>query len=349
MTGATVLQLLLPLLIILLTYDTFSAERELGTLRQLLSLGVPPAKLAAGKALGIAACLGMLLVPAALIVAGALALSSEDGSFTATGPPMALLTAAYLLYFAAFTGVSVAVSAKARSSRLALLALLGFWIFNGLIAPKAVADLARRAHPSPSALEFARGIEHDIEQGVNGHDPSDKRGEEPKQRLIKQYNVESVDKLPVNFAGISMQEGEEYGNRVFDKHYAALWDTYERQRRMHEASAIVASVLAARSLSMALAGTDVSQHVHFTRAAEDYRRLINREMNMDLARIMKGSDYSNAYTRGRDLWEKIPDFDYRSPGLDWVMSHQWFSSALLGAWALLACVAAYEMTRRLSV
>lgn len=42
LTAAVVLQLLLPLLIILLTYGTFAGERESGTLRQLLSLGVAP-------------------------------------------------------------------------------------------------------------------------------------------------------------------------------------------------------------------------------------------------------------------------------------------------------------------
>jgi ABC-2 type transport system permease protein len=46
---ATVLQLLIPLLILLLAFRAFAGERESGTLRQLLSLGVQPGQLAAGK------------------------------------------------------------------------------------------------------------------------------------------------------------------------------------------------------------------------------------------------------------------------------------------------------------
>ncbi len=42
LTAAVVLQLLLPLVIILLTFSTFAGERESGTLRQLLSVGVAP-------------------------------------------------------------------------------------------------------------------------------------------------------------------------------------------------------------------------------------------------------------------------------------------------------------------
>lgn len=345
MTGATVLQLLVPLLIVLLTFSTFVAEREQGTLRQLLSLGVNCSDLAMGKALGISAALALVLVPASLLGVGALALTSENGSMLASGSRLALMALTYLLYFAVFLGVSLAVSARAQSSRVALIALLGFWMFNGLVAPKAVADVARSIHPSPSALEFAKGIEHDIENGINGHDPSDKRGEELKQRLLKQYNVASVEQLPINFAGISMQEGEEYGNRVFDKHYSSLWDTYDRQRRVHEWSAMFAPVLAVRSLSMALAGTDFAQHAHFAKAAEDYRRLINREMNMDLARNMKGQEYSGAYVQGKALWEKIPDFSYKAPDLSWVMSGQAISTSVLLAWAFCSLASAFWIAK----
>ena len=58
LTAAEVLQVLLPLFIVLMTFSAFSGEREQGTLRQLLSLGVRPRELLAGKALGVAAALG---------------------------------------------------------------------------------------------------------------------------------------------------------------------------------------------------------------------------------------------------------------------------------------------------
>jgi ABC-2 type transport system permease protein len=80
LTGATVLQLILPLMIILLTFSAFAGERESGTLRQLLSLGLKRSHLAWGKALGISAALAMLLIPAAVIGVAGLALTSENGS-----------------------------------------------------------------------------------------------------------------------------------------------------------------------------------------------------------------------------------------------------------------------------
>jgi ABC-2 type transport system permease protein len=346
LTGATVLQLLIPLVIVLLTFSAFASEREMGTLRQLLSLGVRRSDLAWGKALGIAYALGLLLVPATAIGIGGLALTSENGSLMQSWSRIGLMMLGYRVYFASFVGVALAVSATAKSSRVALIALLGFWIFNGLIAPKAVTDIARAMYPTPSALEFARSMEHDIENGIDGHSPTDARAEALKAELLKKYNVDSVDKLPVDFNGLRMQAGEEYGNQVFDKHFTKLWATYEQQRRVHEFASFFAPALAIRSVSMGLSGTDFPQHSHFAKAAEDYRRLINREMNMDLAYNAKGKP---VYMAGQKLWEKIPDFSYTAPDLGWVLSHQTTSFFMLALWASVAAVAASIAARNVQV
>ncbi|HYP12394.1 MAG TPA: DUF3526 domain-containing protein, partial [Bryobacteraceae bacterium] len=167
-----------------------------------------------------------------------------------------------------------------------------------------------------------------------------------KATLLKKYNVDSVDKLPVDFNGLRMQEGEEYGNRVFDKHFTALWETYERQRRVHELASMLAPSLAIRSISMGLSGTDFLQHSHFARAAEEYRRLINREMNMDLAYHAKGKQ---VYMAGPALWEKIPDFNYTAPQLGWVLAHQTASFTMLVLWAGFGIVVAFLATKNIQV
>jgi ABC-2 type transport system permease protein len=68
LTVAVVLQLFAPLLVILLCFGAFAQEREQGTLRQLLSLGVPPRALVAGK---LAGHLGALLLGVAPLLLGA--------------------------------------------------------------------------------------------------------------------------------------------------------------------------------------------------------------------------------------------------------------------------------------
>ncbi|MBC7933053.1 MAG: ABC transporter permease subunit, partial [Rubrivivax sp.] len=122
LTAATVLQLLVPLVVILLAFAAFAGEREQGTLRQLLSLGVGREKLAVGKAAGIAAALAALLVPATIIGVLALVLAtSRDGALAGAGR-FAFLALSYLLYFGAMLGVALAASAFFRTARTTLVA-----------------------------------------------------------------------------------------------------------------------------------------------------------------------------------------------------------------------------------
>lgn len=342
LTGATVLQLFVPLLIILLTFNSFAGERESGTLRLLLSQGVSRASLAGGKALGAAAALSILLVPAA--IAGALAITVASGpqEMAAAVPRMTWMAAGYLLYFAAFTGLSLAVSAASRSPRRALMVLMGFWIFNGLVAPRAASDLSKRLFPAPSAFAFGHAIELQLEG--SGHDASGERIKRLEERLLKQYGVTSIAALPVNFNGIRLQEGEEHGNTVFDHAYGELWATFSRQDAVHRALAVVAPSLAIRSVSMGFAGADRDQHVHFAQAAEHYRRMIQRVMNGDLA---KNASNSGIYMADAGLWQKVPPFEYTAPGAAWVLERQAPSLAILGLWSIAAAVATVHFARRM--
>lgn len=340
LTGATVLQLLIPLLIVLLSFNAFAGERELGTLRQLMSLGVRPSTLAAGKALGLAGALGLLLVPAALIGSAAILLGSDAGDASASLPRLAGMTTSYLLYFAAFLGISLAVSAWAKTSRAALLTLLAFWMFNGLIAPRAASDVAKALHPTPSAFAFAQGIENAM------NEPDGSRDQQLIAGLLKKYNVDKVEALPVNLAGIRLQDGEEHGNAIYDKAFGQLWATYAQQDRVHQWFGLAAPALAVRSASMGFAGTDFSQHAHFAQAAEAYRRRIQRTMNTDIA---TNASKAGPYLAEAALWAKVPSFQYQAPGAGWVLGQQTRGLGILTLWCLAAAALAVWATRRVEV
>lgn len=346
LTGATVLQLLIPLLIVLFSFNTFSGERELGTLRQLLSLGVTPSDLARGKALGVAGALGLLLLPATAIGVAALTLASSQEEVALAIPRMAWMALSYLLYFAAFAGVSLAVSAWAPSSRSALIALLGFWMFNGLIAPRAASDIARAFRPAPSAFEFGHRMELALKGGVGGHESAEARVKRRQAQLLKQDNVDKVEKLPINFTGVRLQEGEEHGNVVFDQAYEELWKVFAGQDAIHRALGVLAPSLAVRSASMAFAGADFAQHADFARSAEQYRRMIQRVMNEDL---MRNAGNSGPYLAGDSLWQRVPPFEYTAPDAGWVVARQAPSLAILASWCAVAAWAALWAARRVRV
>ncbi len=343
LTAAQVLQHLVPLLIILLTFGALAGERERGTLRQLLATGIGRRELALGKALGIAGALALLLVPAALVGAAALVVGSPGPAAS----PLArgvVLAGVYLAYFTAFLALSLAVSAWARSARTALVILLGVWVVNGLVAPRVAVDLSKWLHPTPSALEFARNVEREMAAGVEDISRPDRAA--LTERLLAEHGVERVEDLPVNEVGVYLQESEEFGNRIFDRNYGALWDTFERQGVVHEALAVVAPLLAVRTLSMGLAGTDVEQHRHFATAAEAYRRDLMRRMNGDLADNSRTGD---TYLAGPELWEETPPLEYAAPTLGWVLGNRILSILVLGTWLVGAILAAAARVRRAEV
>ena len=261
---------------------------------------------------------------------GVLALAiADDGALAGSVSRTLATVLLFLLYFAIVLALSLAVSARARTSRLALIALLAFWMFNGLVAPRLTADVAAWRHPTPSGVEFSTGMEREL----NDTAEIERRLERRRAEVLKGFNVTSIDAAPINFSGISLQEGEEHGNEVFDRHYGALFDTFERQNVLYQLGGYVAPLVAVRSLSMALAGTDFAHHRHFVEAAESYRRAIQRVMNDD---IMRRSRAGVLYVAGPELWSNVPAFEYQTPGAAWALGTQTFSLAGLLGWAALA-------------
>ncbi len=337
LTAATTLQMLVPLLTMLLAFARLSGEREDGTLRQIIAAGVPRRVIAAGKVVGVGMALGMVLVPAAIGGAVAILLASTGTGLQATLGRMGLLAGVYSVYFAIVLTVALAASAVARSSSQALAVLIAFWIVNAVIAPRVASDVARRLHPTPTAFEFAEAVERDTYDGLRVHEYNLRRARDLRQRLLQQHGVSRVEDLPVNFRGIDYLEREAHSNQVWDEHYATLWRLFEAQVHTHQIVGFAAPLLAVRSLSTGLAGSDFSHHQHFATAAERYRRRLVDMMNGDIAH--SSSSAQLGHTAGAELWSRLPAFDYRAPEVMWAIRRVGWSLTALLAWLAVGMVA----------
>ncbi|MCU0647241.1 MAG: DUF3526 domain-containing protein [Gemmatimonadaceae bacterium] len=344
--ASTVLQLLVPLLIIVVAFAAFAGERESGTMRQLLALGVAPRTLAMGKALGVSTVLLAVLLPATVLGVLAVVQAEGAGAVAADAPRAVTLGIVYLLFFVVWIAVSLGVSARARTARSALVSLLGVWMVTGLLAPRVASDLSRRMVQAPSAYEFATAIANDFSKGIDGHNPADARAKALEARVLKQYGVDSLSQLPVNFAGIALHAGEAYGDSVYDRRFNELWSAYERQEQVRTGVAVVAPVLAVRALSMGMAGTDVAQYRRFTDAAEQYRRQFVYAMNEDMTQNAGEADFE--YKASQALWTKVPPFSYAAPNLGWVLGQQRGALLVLLAWVVVSLGWAVTGVRRLS-
>ena len=327
-TAATTLQILIPLLIVLLVFPTFAGEREAGTLRQLLSLGTSGRALALGKAAGTAGLLLLMLIPAALTGALAMWLNTNAQGLAQSLPRMLVMALGYLVYFSIFVGLSLAVSARAATARQALVILLAFWFINCLIAPRVAADIARHAVSIPSTNEFLQRIDDD-----KARVPTAEWQERVTRRLMAQYGVERKEDLPIDPLAAHLIEGEKLDSAIYERHFKELFDSYDRQERIYAAGACVAPMLAMQTFSMGLAGTDFHQHRHFTEAVAAYRLQWLDVLNQDLFQNRRPGDFN--YTRGRELWEQVPEMKYEPPSLSWVLGNYWMSIGMLLLWLLV--------------
>ncbi len=343
-TASTVLQVLVPLVIVLLAFGAFAGEREQGTLRLVLAQGVRPRDLVLGKALGIGQALGLVLAPAALVGAAALLLTSGTAALGDGLIRYGSMAIAYLLYFLAFVGIALAVSARARTARAALVGLLVVWVLTTLALPRLFTDVARALHPTPSTQAFWMAVDNDLAQGIDGHNPSDERAERLLEETMQRYGVAAIEDLPVNFSGISLQASEEYGNQVYEKHYGALWARVEQQNRLQMLSGVVAPLMAVRAASMGVAGTDFAAHRHFAEEAEQYRRRLVKAMNEDLTTLLDPVYENNR--RGRDFWAAQERFLYTPPPATLVLRQHAMSFGLLGLWAFAGLALAFAGMRR---
>ncbi len=351
LSAATVLQLFVPLLIIALGFGAFSGERERGTLRQVASTGVRPTQLLAGKALGLAAVLGMLLIPAAVVAA--VVTLQADGAHDATGGEvggrLGMMALAYLVYFGAFAGVTFLISARAPSSRFALVALVGFWSLTSLVVPRIAGDVAVRVVPLPTPAEFTQAVRASLEGGLPGSAPREDRVDEISSAMLDKAGFSGAETLMDESAlqGIELQAEAAFEDEVYDHHIGQLMEAMARQERAAQWAALASPLLAIRTVSASLAGTDFAHHRAFQVDAERYRKALVQAMNDDFAQNAGTAGWD--YKAGREVWEKAPTFEHQPPGLGWALSEQALGWALLGLWLGLAWAAAAWAAARVRV
>jgi ABC-2 type transport system permease protein len=331
LTVAFVLQALVPLLIVFLCFSAFTEERETGTLKLLLSQGVSLRQVAWGKIVGYGRAVALVVGPALVLAAGLL-FGQQDG---APAPDLwarlALFGLSYAVYFFVWIVGSVVVSAWQQHGRTALVTLLGFWMLGCIILPKATANLGSNLFPAITKAQMDAAVHEEAQKGINGHDPQDQRSAVLKANLLKQYGVDSEEKLPVSVAGLVMAESEAYTSKVYQQHFADLTRTYERQNALSTWVGLLDPYQAIRPLSMGLAGSDFAHYVHFQQAAEAYRYQLVQRLNA----LQTGMGYGDKERKlDAATWQAIPTFAYQPPPLSWALGYLLVPALALLLWAV---------------
>ncbi|MCG2615480.1 DUF3526 domain-containing protein [Terrimonas sp. NA20] len=347
---AMILQVLLPLVIFFIGFDTIAADRENGTLKILLSQGATWKEVIFGKAFGLLAIALPLLFFAMVILITA-GISVPSMLFGADEWLRAMLiTFIYSVYFVVISLIAVLLSSVSKTARLALVSLIGIWLLFVVILPRASQAAGAAIFPSLSKVEFEAGIESDLIKKGDSHDPNDPYYKGLKDSLLKAYKVDSLVQLPFNYSGFQMKEGERISAEIYQQHLLSLLDNYKRQNSVSRVAAFINPFAAQRNLSMGLSGTDFNTYSWFQQQAEEYRYNLAQQMNdlqIKLISNRRPEQHEAPHSISRDHWRAFADFDYKRPSLRKVLNDESLSLLALLAWAAALVILVFVISKKL--
>ena len=185
------LQYIVPLLLVFLAFNSVSNEKQSGRLKLLVLQGAKPLQIILAKTLSVW-LYGMLLLSLILFVYGLLNLQSLTADILAR---TALFFLSYSLYYFIISGLTVFFSARWQNATLALTSMLGIWIIWTIFLPNILMSSVEKWHELPSRNEFQTAMKEDRSKGLDGHNPTDKRSLALKEKVLKEYGVDSVSQL----------------------------------------------------------------------------------------------------------------------------------------------------------
>jgi ABC-2 type transport system permease protein len=287
---------LFPLLILALSYNLISAEREQGTLAMALAQPVRLRTLAIGKVAFRSAV--VLTLAIGLAAVGSL-VAGIDLSRPETVGRLALWSAVIAAYGGFWFALAVAVNALGRGSATNAIALVALWIALVVVAPALVNVAVTSLHPVPSRVELIRAMREASREASS-------RGSKVLARYYEDHPElapadKDKDAAPADFMVTSQAVQESV-----DRSIAPVLDRYDvqlaRQQALVDRLRFLSPAIVAQEALNDVAGTGLARHKHFLGQVDAYHKawqdffipkIMRREM-------LKASDFA-----------AIPEFRFR--------------------------------------
>lgn len=335
---AMILQVLLPLLIFFVGFNSIAYERENGSLKILLTQGINWKQLLVGKILGIASVIMLLFIPT-IIVLVLVWLFLQDFSITTDETiKMVLFIFFHFAYLLFFCVIAVLISAISKTSKKALITLIGIWLVFTIILPRTTQAIGAYIYEAPSKIQFNSDIEKDILKQGDSHNPHDPHYKAIKDSLLLAYKVDSVQKLPFNYSGFIMTEGEKISSRIYNEHLSELLKIYKKQNSFSKTVSFLNPYIAMKNLSMGLSNTDYESYVDFQKQAEDYRYKMAQKMNALQIKYIsnkKPGPNDKPLAIGKEHWADMEDFHYEPKPIETVLKNEIISIISIVLWITL--------------
>ena len=342
-TPALVCQLIIPLMIVLMTFNQVSGEKAKGTYSLLLAQGVSTRQLLFGKALAVFIAFFVFITLYCILAALVSAIAEPGASPSLV--PWIYLWLVYSAYYAAWSLAGIAVSAVSADGTNAISILLLAWIGMNVIVPKLAASVAEDLYPLSTNYAFKKQVAEGIDRGLDGHDSRSQRARWIEDSILKAHHTDSVQHLPFNFEGYIMQRAEEYSSMVYDQNFGKIFTTLSRQQNLQSWASLLSPYLAVRNISMAACDADMRAAIRFQQQAEQYRRSFVQQLNSDMMNHSRYGDWEN-YAVKAGVYESVKPFVAAPNTFGWKLQNIIRENIFLALWLLALILYILEIGKR---
>ena len=339
-----IFQFIIPLLLIFFSFNTYMSERNSGRLKLMLVQGASLRKVVFSKVLSIW-FIGLFLL---LITLFFQLLFNFNNLNSDVFTRLFILFLSYSFYYLILINITVLLSVIFKSSTAALSLTVLTWVFWTIFFPTIMGNTTEKLSPLPTRIEFKEAMSEDRSKGIDGHNPRGERRDALEKATLEKYNVDKLEDLPINFSGIVMQEDEEYGNMVWDKHFGDLYTQLEKQKSNYQLSGLINPFASLQNLSMGSSGSDMFHHLDFLTKAESYRRIFIKTLNDEYA--FGGSKTGErGWKATNEFFRSVKDFKYELPTFFSLFSKYLIDIIIILFWVFFTTFSLYFFTRKITI
>lgn len=259
---AFVILYLYPLIILALSYNIISGEKEAGTLSLTLSQPVGLGKIVFGK---IALRFGFVIaISVALSIVGILR-GGADLSAPGIWSRLLFWFAIVTLYGAFWFALAATVNAFGASSSTNAISLAGLWLAFVLVIPSLLNVFVKYAHPVPSRVELIQAMrDATAETSAKG------------SQLLSKYFEDHPDlagaKADASDFGVATLITQEQLDERIQPVLDRFDDQLDRQQALVDRYRLLSPAVLAQASLLEIAGTSTHRYKHFTQQVDAYHR-----------------------------------------------------------------------------
>jgi len=290
-----IVTILMSLIALILSYDAVCGEKEDGTLKLMLSNGLPRSKIVLAKFAG-----GVLTVAVPFLVslaAGMIIILLHPGvdwtgvSWGALG----LIVAGAILYVSVFYLIGILISSTHRSSASSIMTSLFVWVLLILIVPNLSPYLSSFLSPAPSRIKVYREVSRIYD--TDRDELARKLRAEYRAEVLKQYPVlaerlteaevkkrvaeDSAYKTAYETDRAAAQRAVDEANRIQDEKGKLLTNDLRQREEAQTGLARLISMVSPLAdfsyLATDLSSTGTENMAHFDRLAEVWDHAFYRD------------------------------------------------------------------------